>query len=321
MKRIVSIILAGVMSLSLVSCAPEADAPETSETVLVDGINPHVYSRLYDENFDEETKRSFFSFCDALYAGEEEFYCPDDVAFYNVTQTISHQCMPLATYFVDISSCDVSGGRGHIVYTVPKDEYLDRVEDFKDIVSSILKECIKPGYDDVDKALALYNFFETHYIYDHDAEQDGSVRLSSYRLLYEQKGICQEIAPAYAYLLMQAGVECTTCGSLNSINEAHEWAVAVLNGKDYHIDPTWAVTDPGTLRYFGMTDDKRVSEGGWDRSLFNYGEANLFDPRGEMKADDTAFEQIWDSVSYSIDPEENRIDLVTGDGREMTFVY
>lgn len=323
MRRFLCLLMTVILILTAVSCTSEPDETtgSTSETVIQNGFNPHIYSRLYEENFDDATKESFFSFCDAVLAGEEEFNCPDNVTFYNITTTISHQCMPLATYFIDMEASGVKGGKGHLVYTVPKEQYLVKVEEFKDIVTSMLEECIRPGYDDTDKALALYEFFASHYIYDYDADYDNSLRLSAYRLFYEQKGICQEIAPAYAYMLSQAGVDCTTCGSLNNLNEAHEWAVARLNGEYYHIDPTWAVTNQGTLRFFGMDDNKRMEEGAWEKALFNYGEANIFDTRGELSCDSLRFSPLWDSVSYSVNYEDRTVSYRTSGGEDKVFSY
>ena len=337
MKRFACSLLCAVMLISSVSCSAKQEetskaAAATSAAASAEGtsgsegssgeeqyhheFDPHVYPKMFEENFDDTTKESFFSFCDALLAGEEEFYCPDEITMFNITSTISSQCMPLADSYVNVS-------KGHIEYTIPKEEYLVKVREFKDMITSILDECIKPGYDDVDKALALYHYFETHYTYDHEAaESTDFMDLSAYRLLTGHTGICQEIAPAYAYLMMQAGVDCTTCGGLNNINEAHEWAFACLGGEYYHIDPTWVITDPGTLKYFGMTDDKRVLEGSWDMKTLNYGSANIFDDRGVYKADSTRFEQLWDSSSYDVDYDANKVHYYKlSDSSETSFTY
>ena len=325
MRKILPLLLCGTLVISSVSCTAITGVDSVpSETAITDEqgnyvFNPHVYASIYEENYDQATKESFFSFCDAVLAGEEEFDCPDNVTFFNITETISRQCMPLS-YYVDYDDNPVHGGKGHIVYTIPKDEYLSKVETFKDVVSSMLEDCVKPGYDDVDKALSFYQFFEDHYIYDHG--DTDNIALSSCRLFMEQKGICQEIAPAYAYMMLQAGVDCFTCGALNEVNDAHEWVIAKLDGKYYHIDPTWTISNPGTLAYFGMTADRRTEEGGWLQEFFNFGGANIFDTRGEYGADDTRFEPLWDAFAYEIDLENNTIRYYSmSDGSEQTFQY
>ena len=341
MKKAICLTLSLALLMTLVSCSKTQEetsastAATTSQTEATateqtsDGTSatettaeyhheflPHVYAKIYDDNFNEDTKKAFFSLCDALLSGGEEFYCPDSITMYNIKDTISGQCMPLA----DVPGISIDVGK--IKYEIPKDQYMAKVEEFKSMIVSILDECIKPGYSDVDKALALYTYFETHYMYDYDALTDDSMSLSAYRLLTERKGICQEIAPLYAYLMLQAGVDCTTCGSLNNINEAHEWAFATLDGEYYHIDPTWVITDPETLKYFGMTDDKRAEEGGWDMKILNYGAANIFDDRGEFAAESTRFSGFWDSVTYEVDYDSDTVHFYKlSDASEQVLKY
>ena len=63
-------------------------------------------------------------------------------------------------------------------------------------------------------------------------------------------GICQEIAPAYAYLLLQVGVDAGICGSLSKDGDsAHAWTMVKLNDTWYHADVTWQLSDPYGLRY------------------------------------------------------------------------
>lgn len=287
----------------LAGCTDDGSNGETyvtAVTAVVDGkvrysFNPHVYSGLYDDNFDAKTKETFFGFCDALLAGDEEFPCSDNIMYFNIVNTISHNCMPLSCY-VCAAEDPVSHGMGRIEYSIPREEYLTKTEEFREMITDILENVFSCDMSDEEKAKALYTYFETHYMYDYEAAGSDSVELSSYRLLTEGKGICQEIAPLFAYLLLQAGVDCTTCGSLNELNESHEWVVAELDGEYYHIDPTYVITDPGTWKYFGMTDDKRCEEGGWLKAYFNYGEANIFDSRGEYACTSTRFETLWNQM-------------------------
>jgi len=330
MKRIVSIILSGILAASVLSsCSREQETSVISvsgsssdepDTTYVIEFDPHVYPSIYEENFDGKTKESFFSLCDAMLAGEDEFVCEDDVMFYTVVFTIAHQCFPLVELMGD--GWTVKDGKAHINYSLPKEQYLQKVEEFKTLTVSILEECIKPGYDDTDKALSVYSYFVTHYTYDYDALGDDVMGLSSYRLLTERKGICQEIAPAYAYILLQAHVDCTTCGSLNDINEAHEWALAKLDGEYYHIDPTFGINEPGSLRYFGMTDEERQNQGGWNITILNYGNANIFDDSGKYSADSRRFDALWTAVTCNPDYGTNTIRYYRDGGDEQyEFTY
>ncbi len=306
MKKTVSLILSLIFVFTILTgCTGDTSSAESSlapVTEAIDGevrygFNPHVYSGIYDDNFDDKTRETFFGFCDAVLAGDEEFPCSDEIMYFNIVNTISHNCMPLATYFVCDTDDPVSHGVGRIEYSMPHDEYLQKVSEFKEAVTDILNEVFTYGMSEEERAKALYSYFETNYTYDYDALGiTNDTNLSSYRLLTEHKGICQEIAPLFAYLLLQTGMDCTTCGALNEANESHEWVVAKIDGEYYHIDPTFVMTDQGTWKYFGMTDDKRFEEGGWLKAYFNYGEANIFDSRGDYACTSTRFETLWNQM-------------------------
>ena len=88
------------------------------------------------------------------------------------------------------------------------------------MVEEILNEAMKPEYSDFENALGLYNYFDSHYTYDwnayEDNEQGKAYYLSSYRMLTEKTGICQEISVAYSYLLMQTGAEADVVGGVSA---------------------------------------------------------------------------------------------------------
>ena len=298
---------------------------ETSEEVVFrHEFQPHVYSGVFEETYDEATKESFFSFCDAVLAGDTEFYCPDTETYFTIMYTIAHEAMPLYV-FVYPGDPEVEDGVGHISYSLPKDEYLQKVAEFEEIVTGILDETCEEDYDDIDKALALYSYFAYSYTYDYTALDDFDgvhvPSLSAYRLLTTGTGICQEIAPAYTYLLLQAGVDATTCGSLSD-TDAHEWSFVKMDGEYYHIDPTFTVGNLHSLAYFGMNDEKRVLEGGFYREYFNYGEANVFDHDGKYAADDDRFAPLWNATISNIDYEDDRIYYYPeGSGERAVFEY
>jgi len=294
---------------------------ESADDIYHHEFNTHVYSFLYEENFDEKIKASYISLCDAMYSGGDEFICEDEVMYYTVVDTIAHASLPLAV-FIDRDKVNIKDGTAHISYTLPKDEYLNKVEEFRTLINTIIEENIRPEYDDIDKALALYTYIASNYTYDYDALEDDSISLSVYRFFTERKGICQEIAPAYSYLLAQAGVDTTTCGSLNAQNDAHEWSFVKLDGEYYHIDPTWAIDAADAYNYFGMTDEQRRVQGGWDMSILNYGSANIFDDRGVYKANSERFKDLWYSVTGSTDYDTNTISYyLEGDSEVHELVY
>ncbi len=61
-------------------------------------------------------------------------------------------------------------------------------------------------------------------------------KYSAYNLLVEGTAVCQGYAEAYAYLMMQFGINCGLCKS-DTLN--HAWSILELDGKEYHVDVTW----------------------------------------------------------------------------------
>ena len=181
------------------------------------------------------------------------------------------------------------------------------IEEFAALVEDILNETMKPDYSDFEKALSLYIYFQKNYTYDYQAAEDNdngkADYVSSYRLLTGKTGICHEIATAYSYLLMQVGVDAMTVMGAN-----HEWSYIRLNGKNYHIDATWALNVvSGDLRYFLMTDAERRADSYFDQARFLYCSNYSQDhPHPDYKADDETFSRLWSGTFDSLD-HENRI--------------
>ncbi|MBR0136628.1 MAG: hypothetical protein IJM18_10525, partial [Clostridia bacterium] len=144
-----------------------------------------------------------------------------------------------------------------------------------------------------------YEYDWDTYYQDLEAQVDYT---TTYRLFKTGKGICREIAPAYSYLLMQAGVEATTVMGSN-----HEWSYVRIGGRNYHIDPTFVVSEMDSLAYFMMTDDQRDATGcSKDHFIYvsNYSQDH---PHPDYVADDDFFEPVWGYRLEKLFPDENRI--------------
>ena len=98
------------------------------------------------------------------------------------------------------------------------------------------------------------------------------------------------------YLLLQAGVQATTMSGNRSYDKAgHQWSFVRIDGKNYHIDPTYALGTGGDLCYFMMNDAQREAEDCYDPSTFyavsHYSREN---PHPDYTADDDTFRPLWD---------------------------
>ncbi|MBO4831641.1 MAG: transglutaminase domain-containing protein [Oscillospiraceae bacterium] len=272
----------------------QPDAPPKKESHYV--FTPKVCSVFMEEVFGEIMCETWYNLVDAVMAGEDTFACPDQYTYDWVMGQFPRRCFPILPELIDYAydrSNSVVDGVASFTYLVSPEEAAARIAEFGELVEGILNEVLEDDYSDMEKALALYDYFSKTYIYDYETADLMYVTApdytSPYRLLTTGTGICSEISPAYSYLLMQTGVEATTVMGGN-----HEWSYVRINGNEYHIDPTFALSDPGTLCYFMMTDEQRDYTGyGRDEYVYVslYSEDN---PHPDYAADDDTFSPLWD---------------------------
>ena len=282
-------------------------------------FQPKVASQYLVEVFGEKKVETWFNLIDAVMAGEDTFACPDTETYNWVMGQFPNKCFPVINPVMDMQISyawdrdhPVKNGIATFTYLVPREEVSAKITEFAGLVEDILNETMDPGDTDFEKALSLYLYFQKNYTYDDQAAEDNNNGradyVSSYRLLTGKTGICHEISTAYSYLLMQAGVEATTVMGSN-----HEWSLIRLNGKNYHIDPTYVLSmDPGDLRYFLMTDEKRCEDGEFHSGTFTYCSAYSQDhPHPDYAADDETFQDLWSGYFDSFDHENQILNYVS----------
>ena len=272
-------------------------------------FRPKVCSVYLEEIFGETMCETWFNLVDAVMAGENTFACPDKHTYDWVMGQFPNKCFPVFVELIDFAydrNDPVKDGVGSFTWLVSPEEAAARIAEFAEQIEGILNEVLEPDWSDVEKALALYVYFSRTYEYDWDTyhvDMENQVDYTTTLRLFETgTGICREIAPAYSYLLMQAGVDAATVkGSL------HEWSYVRINGRNYHIDPTYVLSEMDKLIYFMMTDDQRDATGcSKDNFIYvsNYAQDH---PHPDYKADDDFFAPVWDYRFEKLFPDENRI--------------
>lgn len=292
----------------------ESTAAETYETTKARELysfKTKISSSFLEETFGKAMCESWFSLVDAVLAGEDTFDCPNGHIYMWVIAEFPKVCFPVLGEIVDIDN-DVElseiDGTARFKYKVSKEEAARMINDFELLVEDVMNKSMNPKYTDFENILSLYRFFEETYIYDYDtadlleAEPAKVNYTSAYRLLTQKTGICCEIAEAYSYLLMQAGIDASVVTSAK-----HEWSIVKLGDHYYHVDPTFALGSGGSLAYFMMTDDQRCYTGDYKKSEFEY--VSIYSPEFplELPADDETFKDIWDGYISYFDPETDTI--------------
>lgn len=293
-------------------------------------FNPHVYSPKLAEVYDKEWWDAFYNLVDAIRAGEDTFECP--------SEEIYHECMndiklgdlyPVACVWVSEKSNDgttpYENGIGHIYYTIPKDEFETKRQAFEEEVTNILAQTVRTDYSDFEKCLAIYDYMTANFTYPEDPFNYGDEG-STHHCIMSKSGICCELGSAYAYLLLQCGVDAMEVQNDDELN--HAWTYVILDGQGYFVDPTWALRENGeqlTFRYFLQTTDAR-SEDGFDMSTLYvplFYTADLEMPEGiECPADDEKFKKLWDSEYEEIYRDKKTIRCLDEySGEEFDFIY
>ena len=229
-------------------------------------FNPKVSSVYLEEVFGEAMVQTWYNLVDAVLAGEDTFACPDQETYDWVMGQFPDRCFPVLTQLIEpVYGGAVENGVARFLYKTTREECNKKLEEFVNLIEGILNETMEEDYSDLEKALSLYRYFYSTYEYDQETfekRQEGEVvYTSSYRLLTEGTGICSEIATAYSYLLLQAGVDATIImGESQLYDYDHQWSYVRINGNNYHIDPTYVLGMYSSLEYFMMTDQKRSDE-------------------------------------------------------------
>ena len=238
-------------------------------------FNPHVFGSRYLEQFGEKMRDALFAYCDALRNGDDYFDCPDQDTAAWCSGRLGHFFCPVAQGNAEAGVC--KNGRCRIIYMIPKEEFLEKQKAFEEEIVAILNDCLADDYSDLEKILALYEYMTTNYEYDHEMYEhslEWMDRQGTCRCLAEKKGICNEIASLYNYLLLQVGIDSEEMGGTvyfgDGTADGHSWVFVTLNGKSYHIDPTYGLTtDRPPLAYFMMTDKIREERDGFPIAEFS----------------------------------------------------
>ena len=287
-------------------------------------FNPKLCSVYTREVFGSEMIQAWFDLVDAVMEGKDTFACRNNTIFDWVMGQFPVRYLPVLTELIDYPydrNNPVKNGQGQFTYKVSRAEARRRIEEFGRQVEDVLNDVLEPDYSDFEKALALYIYFSDNYVYDYDKGDkilDTYFETSPYNTFITKLGICSEMSKVYSFLLLQAGVEATTMMGYN-----HEWSYIKLNGKNYHVDPTWVVSNKNYLGYFLMTDDQR-NEGGFTKKQYiivsNYSQDHS---HPSYSANDETFKKLWRMTFTSFDHDTHTVNgwRYGDDGEKYYFSF
>lgn len=348
MKKLLALLLCLLLIAATAACTPEGGSTATTSSAAASSqeeveLEPfrfqrHVRSTFLEGVFGKELCDVWDGLVDAIYAGETTFPCPDDKTCAWVMGQFPNMCLPAVQGYIFSGDREtgpdhpVKDGVAHFTYGVPHEELMERITAFEAEIVTMLNEAMTTDMTDFEKALFLYRYLIHHFVYDYTAYEEMDDHYvdytSPYRVLMEKIGICGDIGPAYAYLLMQAGVDAGCVGGHADWSaEGHEWSIVNLGGKYYHVDATFALSSEDTLAYFLMTDEQRVDTGIREEKFDYCSQYSLEHPHPDFSCTDETYAPLWECNLISIDRAsktltcEKRYVENEGDDRTVTFKY
>ena len=135
----------------------------------------------------------------------------------------------------------------------------DRISHYRDTAMEIAiavhdelwsNATITPFMSDYEKAKAYYTWICENCVYDDDVTEESLSHIA-YGLFHDGTAVCDGYTGAYNMLLKLEGIACSALS-----NSSHIWTVAMLDGKEYHIDTTWGDSRSEiSYAYFGMSPE------------------------------------------------------------------
>ena len=273
--------------------------------------NPRAISAYTEEIFTKEIIQAWNNLLDAFFAGEDTFECADQDTYSWMIHYFPYYYFPVIGELIEPVYGDVvENGVAPFKYTATREECEKKTAEFEQLMEDILNTTMKENYSDLEKALSLYQYFSSHYEYDLETyrrmDDEFVEDTDAYRLFMTGHGICSEVAGAYSFLLIQAGVDATVMAAQSDVSDSHEWSFVRINGKSYHIDPTYALSTDSQLAYFMMNDEQRYETYAYNDLFIAgvYGQEHEI--QGYKAADDT-YRPWWDWYMTGLDTEKNII--------------
>ena len=214
---------------------------------------------------------------EAVEKGENSFFGqlidPDEFDVVEACYRLSNPLAALVTAF-DYRSAD---GVVDVAYALPEEEHIRAIDDWHAQIERIVNYCLIQGDAEITAARLYQYLTSSMQAQMPDVGNADDLYAAFYPgALYALMQNCvaaNDAANAYAYLLMQAGIEClpvreapfeeAAASEEAAAQLRHQWLIVRINGAYYHADPELDVANAAasnaerdTLGHFGMSDEK-----------------------------------------------------------------
>lgn len=155
-----------------------------------------------------------------------------------------------------------------------KKQLNEKIKTADSAAAKAVKNCVKSGMTDKQKAKAIHNYIVNHCQY---ARTQNA--FTAYGALVDQTAVCQGYAAAFNLMAAKCGLKSmTVCGTAKG--GAHAWNYVKIGSKYRYIDCTWDDTgDIGTgiiQTYFNVTANKLKETHSWNQADFPSGDIKYY---------------------------------------------
>ena len=103
------------------------------------------------------------------------------------------------------------------------------------LIKAAVKECVKSGMSNAEKAAAVYDYVHNIATYEYDYSKIPADSIEA--ILVAHRGQCYQYAVTYQAIMQYLGFNVKLCGGKTSSGGPHWWNEIEINGKLYMIDP------------------------------------------------------------------------------------
>lgn len=156
-------------------------------------------------------------------------------------------------------------------YYFPKTQIQSYNQQIQDRVNKIVTAIVnKHGKNELKKETSLYDYFARHFTYNNAAlnTTDKYILCRAHSILgvfLDGTAVCEGFAKAFKFMMNAMDMKCIVVGGKSDFDDAigHAWNIVKINGKSYHVDPTWALCisekDHTRFDYLNLSD-RQISE-------------------------------------------------------------
>ncbi|MBQ7654489.1 MAG: hypothetical protein IJS17_05395 [Clostridia bacterium] len=242
MKKIFAFLLAAVIAAGVFLAFKKSDLIGEMFSGVPENVAAYSPDSFYYRNLSsEKSKKAYDIIMREIFSFPEKILIPNlsDTELDEVYEAVLYD--NTETFFLgETCSTKSSGAKTYFYpkYALEKAQYEQRMSELESAEDEIVAQVATQ--DEFEKELFLHDTLLKTCSYSDDISSKTS---TPYACLVEKSASCEGYAKAMKRLLEKCSIECILAiGKVvneQGADEGHMWDIVKINGKYYHLDPTW----------------------------------------------------------------------------------